>query len=941
MHITIHGDILRHGQNRLGYAVCVEAGSRGVRVRFLLSVHHPMATLKVSNFASVLHDLLEWSAARPMWQRDALRRIVRNDSLTDTDVLELTQLCLLHRGAAAIPEPPLTADPLTKSHLPQTPGAKSCVTLVAIENLQNVNRLPSDQRLAFIDGPGLTVVYGENGTGKTGFARVVKNACRTRGAQPAIRPNAFTPVTNTPASANIIYRVDNAERNVSWLDRSNSIGELSNIFVFDGHTGVHYLTDDGPTTFTPRGLHILPTLSAAADKIGSCIDTFIKSTEQANAAFAAIHSSSHGEHIGRFIDGLASHARSSDTFPTTQLSPDDLYRLSELNDVLASTEKHHAQTLRAAAGRITQFASTLDVSSESLSDDKMDAARSLVESANSASQAALSFSSGSFDSSYLPGTGGDAWRLLWDSARDYATSIAYPGRPFPPTEDAARCVLCQQDLDGQALTRMTSFDAFCRDQSLRLAEQGKHRLVDARRQFDAIGPLTPAFEAVQADLSSIGQAALSALKSTVDAYDSRLLSLKSILATQAWSDLPSVPAFSTSDLRALADNINARAALGENAHDPSVHGQLILERNQLLTKQWIAAHGEDINAQIERHRQLDRLKQCKRDTSTKSITEKHAAITHDIVTEAYCSRFQEELLQLGLNTLMVRMQDISARKGQCKFGLRIPSVADAGSKVRDIASDGEQRCIALAAFLAELSQTSHKSTLVFDDPVSSLDHRYRDKIAIRLVKESKSRQIVVFTHDTVFLASIEHHANEHRIRFECRYLEWHNGLPGRCNEGLPWDHNTPQDKIDKLQKLQRDIASQWQLIPTEKNVSDIRSGYGLLRATIERIVEREVLGNVIQRYSSYINIKNLDKVIAFDSASLTQIKRIHKRCCDVTNAHDPASGGNAPVPSASDFKNDIDETHALLEAIRAKHKSVLVPAAPLKVASASASLPTF
>jgi len=898
-----------------------------------------MATLKVSNFASVLHDLLEWSATRPTWQRDALRRIVQNDSLNDADVLELTHLCLLHRGAVAIAEPPLTADPLTKSHLPQTPGAESCVTLVAIENLQNVNRLPSDQRLSFIAGPGLTVVYGENGTGKTGFARVVKNACRTRGAQPAIRPNAFTPVTDTPASANIIYRVDNTERNVSWLDRSSSIGDLSNIFVFDGHTGVHYLTDDGPTTYTPRGLHILPTLSAVADKLGSHINGLINSMEQAIAAFAAIHSSSHGEHIGKFIDGLASQARTSDTFPTTQFSPDDLHRLSKLNEVLASTDKHHAQTLRAAAGRITQFASTLDELSDSLSDDKMDAARSLVESANSASQAALSFSSGSFDASYLPGTGGDAWRLLWDSARDYATSMAYPGRPFPPTEDTSRCVLCQQDLDAQALTRMAAFDAFCRDQSLRLAEQGKHRLADARRRFDAIAPLTPAFEAVHAELSSINQDALSALKSTVDAYDSRLRSLKSSLATQTWADLPSVPAFYTSDIRELSASIDTRADLVENAHDPSVHGQLTLERNQLLIKQWIAAHGDDINAQIERLRQLDRLRKCKKDTSTKAITEKHAAITHDIVTEAYCSRFQEELLHLGLNTLMVRMQDISARKGQCKFGLRIPSVADAASKVRDIASDGEQRCIALAAFLAELSQTSHKSTLVFDDPVSSLDHRYRDKIAMRLVKESKSRQIIIFTHDTVFLTSIEHHANDHKIRFECRYLEWHNGLPGRCNEGLPWDHNTPQDKIDKLEKLQRDIDSQWQLIPTEKNVSDIRSGYGLLRATIERIVEREVLGNVIQRYNSYINIKNLDKVVAFDSASLTKIKQIHKRCCDVTNAHDPASGGNTPVPSASDFKNDIDETHALLESLRAKHKSVLVPATPLRVASASTTLP--
>ena len=65
-------------------------------------------------------------------------------------------------------------------------------------------------------------------------------------------------------------------------------------------------------------------------------------------------------------------------------------------------------------------------------------------------------------------------------------------------------------------------------------------------------------------------------------------------------------------------------------------------------------------------------------------------------------------------------------------------------------SEGEHRCVAIAAFLAELSTSESNSAIVFDDPVSSLDHVYKDNVAERLAEEGKNRQVIVFTHDHVF-----------------------------------------------------------------------------------------------------------------------------------------------------------------------------------------------
>ena len=35
---------------------------------------------------NVLKEILEWSQGRPMWQRDALRRLVLNGELSDEDI---------------------------------------------------------------------------------------------------------------------------------------------------------------------------------------------------------------------------------------------------------------------------------------------------------------------------------------------------------------------------------------------------------------------------------------------------------------------------------------------------------------------------------------------------------------------------------------------------------------------------------------------------------------------------------------------------------------------------------------------------------------------------------------------------------------------------------------------------------------------------------------
>jgi hypothetical protein len=77
----------------------------------------------------------------------------------------------------------------------------------------------------------------------------------------------------------------------------------------------------------------------------------------------------------------------------------------------------------------------------------------------------------------------------------------------------------------------------------------------------------------------------------------------------------------------------------------------------------------------------------------------------------------------------------------------------------------------------------------------------------------------------------------------------------------------------------------------------MRDVYSDLRATIERMVEHVVFADVMFRFRSYIDMKKLRQVVGFPDSECNEILRLHRRCCGMTDAHDPASGKQSTVPS--------------------------------------------
>ena len=899
---------------------------------------------------SALHEILKWSASQPEWQRDALRRIIINGALDAVDIKELNHLCRVKHGILQATESIAKAEVLNESNIPPKPGLEESVTLVSIGNFQNVNRLPSDQTIPFGTGPSLTLIYGDNGTGKSGYARVIKKACRTRGALPEILPNAFAVLPTNPPTGTIVCRVAGTDYSLPWQDGTPSDPRLSNVFVFDAHTAEHYLEQDSPAIFTPNGLDVLPKLSIVCDLISQLIKQDINRIEVAVEAAAKNWKYNATTSVGKLLDGLSADTKLEHVETLSGLSEQQNRRLKDLAEALKSDPKQKAKETRAAATRLNVFAGKMVETYTNLSVEKISDIHELVENAKEAEKIAKSFSTGYFDLSYLSGTGEELWRSLWEAARSFSVSSAYKNQTFPVTGDGARCVLCQQNLELPAISRFQAFDTFCKDKSQKLAELARRRLKETSEKIQKLEALDPEYIKVQADLITVTKAEMNTIIEFVKKADECLATIKNNLTNGLWEEPALIPLSPpknvegsplhtdvdtvlprpalADDIVTMATNLEDRANTEESAEDPEIRKKLETERDELAARDWLADMKTDVLAQIDRYKQVVKLRTCQRDTLTTKITTKSSDLTKLIVTDTFCQRFKDEAKELGLRTLSVKLEEIRGKKGEVRFGLRLLD-SKIDYTVRDIASEGENHCIALAAFLAELSQASHQSALVFDDPVSSFDHRYREKTASRLVKESKDRQVIVFTHDVVFLNDLQIYANNNGVSLEPFYLEWNDGRPGQCIKGLPWDWKSADDRLDKLDKEQRVIAKKWNPVPNGDNVQSIRRAYSWLRATLERIVEKEIFADVVFRYRSYIDIKKLDGVVGFSIDECKELQRLVNRCHEVTDAHDPALGKHAVVPSPDEFRTDLDSTKQLLMQIRSRRKMLQSTSAQL------------
>lgn len=858
---------------------------------------------------TVLQEILQWSQDRPAWQREALRRLVLNGELSDEDISALAEICKSGHGLAEQRD----TVPLAKEHVPdQTAGAP--VSLVSIFHHRGVNALAEDQTLKF--GPGLTVVYGDNGAGKTGYIRILKSACRARGPE-KILGNVVSGTTPLAPVVAIKYKVGAEPDPREWAG-GNEDEFVSRVSVFDTQCAAVYLTEKTDVAFRPFGLDLFDKLV----KVCKAVRAKLESEQRAlgaNAMTTVQAKIPEGTAVAKFLANVSSLTKPEAVQSLAKLSPEEDTRLALLEksllDLQANDPEKLIRQLTVRVGRVQALVRHLKEVEAALSDDTLRAVFDARTEGRRKSEEAKRLREATFPQGLLQGTGTDPWAALWESARRFTQEHAYPDKPFPVVGDGAQCVLCQQDLNHAAAHRLKQFEDFVASTVERELRQIRDTFTRQRKAFADLKTTTEAVDETLKEIRIEHEAVADTISAALASNEKRRAAVLSALTEDKdlAADCAALVSV-TAGAEGLSAQIDERIKTLRTSADDQTRKRMTAEAQELRARKLLAAHQQTVLDDIERRKKYAAYGLCIDDTKTQAITAKSTAITKTVVSQKLKKSFQEELVILSFRDVEVELKELGGADGV--FYHKLVLTRAPGVELPKVVSEGEQRCLSIAAFFAELSTADDLSGIVFDDPVSSLDFQWRNGVARRLVQESKTRQVIVFTHDVVFLLSLRQYAEELGVEPLDQHVRHQSKGAGVCAEELPWVALPVKRKIRYLNncwqvadKLSRDGHQD----AYEKEVKYL---YGLLREAWERALEEVLLGGVVERYRPSVQTQQIAQIADISAEDCKAVETAMTKCSSWLPGHDKAAAARAPVPTPAELKADIDALATWVAAIR-------------------------
>jgi energy-coupling factor transporter ATP-binding protein EcfA2 len=864
---------------------------------------------------TVLQEILEWSNSRPAWQREALRRLVINGELLDEDIPILIQICKHAHGLAEEQEIILLAE----SYVPDSTAGAEPVSLVSIFHYRGVNALADDQVLKF--APTLTVVYGDNGAGKTGYIRILKDACRARG-QEQILGNVVsgkTPITPVVA---IKYKIGAETEPREWAG-SGEDEFLSRVSVFDTQCAAVYLTEKTDVAFRPFGLDLFDKLV----KVCKVVRGELEKEQRILEPDLLIHIKAQipeGTAVLKLLNSISLLTSPATVETLASLSPEEVTRLEFLEKSLLDLQNNNPekviQQLTLQLSRVKKLIQYLKEIESSLSIGAIESVLRARKDFLLKNEEARRLREATMSEEMLPGTGTDIWTKLWEVARHFSQELAYPNKIYPFVEDGAQCVLCQQKLDFLASERLKRFESFVISTTERDLRKFKDRFIGLQEKFIELHKIIESVDEVLKEIIIEYKEVTDEIATALLANGNRQKDITSALReSKDFSPDSCSPLVLVSDKAAeLHLAIEARIKVLRTNTDDQTHKHMIAEVQELRARKILTKHQNTVLEDIERRKKYAAYGLCIDETKTQAITQKSTAITKIAVSQRLKQSFKEELLNLSFNHAEVELKEFGGTDGV--FYHKLALTRAPGVDLHKIVSEGEQRCLSIAAFFAELSTADDPSAIVFDDPVSSLDYLWRQSVARRLVLEAKTRQVIVFTHDVVFLLLLKQFAEELDVEQSDQHIRSLSKGAGVCAEELPWVASPVKKKIGYLKKGYQEADKLYRDGHQDAYEKETKHIYGLLRESWERALEEVLLSGVVERYRPSIQTQQVDQIADITPEDCKTLNAAMTKCSKWLAGHDQAPAARAPMPLPMELNADIQALENWVSAIRKRRQ---------------------
>lgn len=835
---------------------------------------------------SARQRLIDWANDQDAWVRAIVHEVLATGQ-------ELPDDAIANFYAVLLAEKQLSKDPMpaVPTLTLGTGAAESgdALHLIRLGDVQNVNALAAGQAIEF--NPHLTVLFGENASGKSGYVRILKKLAAVRSEEdvlPNIRPGG----TTGGPSAKVKYALGAEEKEVAWSGEKG-LAPFTRMSVFDSRAVTLHVDDALSYIYTPRDLALFSATHQAVEGTRERLDAARRATDAGSNPF-----------LQGFVRDTTIYPKLATLGPQTDLAElrscatitdEEIQSVETLRVHVAALQPQAAEArLQIARGDKTLFGSVLNAA-ETLRDfdwqgyrDNLDAARKAADRHADATQRA-------FAGVDIPAALSEPWSAFIQAGEAYLQHLGIAEYPH----EAERCLYCRQPLARDAVDLLRKYRDYCNNTLRQELDQARAAVEVASRPLAtlALGSLESELVRRLATLEGQGEPppllknARDLIRLAVPLQEQ--LKRGETPAESAALSLSKTVAEAAHDAVAKADELvatlSAEATERQRALEDATTRLRELEARLRL---------RDIFPALEKH--VSGLKWGAAAATVlgvfpgllRGLTGAAKAASEQLLNQDFERLFTVECGALRAPPVKL---EFPGREGQPKRKKTVSRHA-----LSAVLSEGEQKVIALADFLAEAALPKAVGPIVFDDPVNSLDYKRLEYVVDRIVELSKSRQVVVFTHNIWFAVELLSRCDK-----DCTYYDV------SCTEdtaGVVEKGTHPRwDTVKKTSGTINNLIAEATKASGEVRQALVEKGYSWIRAWCEVVVEQELLAGVTQRYQPHVRMTGLRNIKAGKlEAAVAVILPIFEKACRATEAHSQPLETLGVRPKLDDLKADWD-----------------------------------
>lgn len=860
--------------------------------------------------------IIQYAKTLPNWQKILAKRAfsIEKDNLSDREFINLALLRFKYDlkirsieevGSEIISEINSLQDNTDNS-------TESFNTrLIEISEIIGVNALESSQKITF--SPKLTIIYGNNGSGKSGYSRLFNNAFFSRGDK-EILPNILLPSSEQKkVQAKFKFKTDGIDHEFSFAD----VGlkkEFSVFACFDSKTVEAHVGKENELFILPNEMKFFKKLADLTTEVKNEI------TNELN--LIKVERKFEKEFIG------------DSDIKTKIISVNNLNELEKLKQLVIFTNTFEAEFTEAK----NDYNSFKEINPVERSEIIKSAIKELqviktyiFQARNifndvSVKNIKLKFAEietlkkeikdhglESFKSQFFQITDSQIWRNFIASSIDFIKTEKDLNH-YPSCEEV--CPLCLQKLNDEAIDLFKKYFKF-------LASEREIKIKNLENDIQVFRE-----NVIKFTIKNVQQ--YPNLSSLFNPKEDQFIKIKNHLENinlskdnanifmndKNYNELNGIEYFDEENYTILLDKLNNM--LKELKGDKYQENLKIKEKKFIdyEHKKLFISKREEMELFFKELAYKNILIAEEKKITTRSITEKQKNIFNEYFTKQYKHKFHSESSSLGVNFNI----DIKPRGSDGSTGRKLDILNHLPSK---ILSEGEQRAIALADFLTEVDICKISGGLIFDDPVNSLDHQRKAYIAKRLVKESHIRQIIILTHDISFFYDLTTEAEKEGFKHnENLYCHWINRIDNTIGvidlnrkKRMESDYQKPTRAEEYLQRSLKEQDIQ--------GIEDlVKQGFNCLRSTYEAFVLFSLLGDTVVRFDRQIKHKSVGKIYCPIDIG-RKVSHKLELCSGFIDAHLAADLYQSQAPTPEKLQHEIEEFKIIQKDWKERMKSDL------------------